>query len=168
MRHIYTRQAQAFLVPEVGLYNRQPPHQLVPFMARMSGAIRTVSMANRTGAIRMVESHVFEAWAKIHRDMRPYFFTDIAKTIESYAPYKNRTVALPSAGDLEKIHPSLLFCLDVLVDFDRLTMLLHSDPNEPEVSEKVLRCWNALYRTTGRAEGLENRIKSGKAFNGAV
>lgn len=168
MPQIYTRQAQAFLVPEDGLYSRKPPHQLMPFMVRMSGAIRSTPMKNRTGAIKMVESHMHEAWAAIHREMRPYFFDDMARITEAYAPYKGRALELPEASFMEKIHPSIHFFLDVLVDLDRLTMLLHSDPTADEVSERVVRCWSALYRATARAEGLENRIKSGKAFNGGV
>ncbi|MFL1449095.1 hypothetical protein ACI77O_11940 [Pseudomonas tritici] len=168
MSQIYTRQAQAFLVPEVGLYNRPPPHQLVPFMVRMSGVIRSTSAANKTAAIRMVEGHVFEAWGKIHREMRDYFFTDIEAVTRAYSPYQGRAIDLPVLADLDKIHQSLHFCFDVLVDLDRMTMLLHSDSDAVEVSDRVLRCWNALYRVTARSEGLENRIKSGKSFNGAV
>lgn len=86
----------------------------------------------------------------------------------AYGPYMGRALDLPDQTFMEKIHPSIHFFLDVLVDLDRLTMLLHSDPSADDVSDKVIRSWNALYRATARAEGLENRIKSGKAFNGGV
>ncbi|MCF5460863.1 hypothetical protein, partial [Pseudomonas syringae] len=82
MTLIYTRQAQSFLVPDLGLYKRGPAHQLIPYMVRMSGAIRSTSMKNRTAAVKMVQVSMHEAWAKIHRSMRPYFFQDIEPVLD--------------------------------------------------------------------------------------
>lgn len=163
MSHIYTRQAQSFLVPDDGLYKRPPPHQLIPYMVKMSGAIRSTSMVHRAGAIKMVQANMNEAWAKIHRAMRPYFFKPIDELI---AAYQGSPMELPDLSEKPNIHTAMQFCIDVLVDLDRLTILVQSDPNAVDGAETILACWNAVYRATGRVEGLEKRIKSGKQFGG--
>lgn len=162
MTLIHSRQAQSFLVPDDKLYKRRPPHQIIPYMVRMSGAIRSTSMHNRTGAVKMVQANMLEAWAKIHRAMRPYFFMPIDGVV---ANYPCTPIALPSLEDMPQIHTAMHFCLDVLVDLDRLTMLVQSDANCVEGDETIFGCWNAVYRATGRSEGIERRIKSGKGFN---
>lgn len=163
MSQIYSRQAQSFFVPDDGLYKRPPPHQLIPYMVRMSGVIRSTSMNNRAGAIKMIQANMNEAWAKIHRAMRPYFFKPIDPVMAAYA---GTAMGLPDLADKPNIHPAMHFCLDVLVDLDRLTVLVQSDPDAADGSETVFNCWNAVYRATGRVEGIEKRIRSGKAFNG--
>lgn len=163
MTHIYTRQAQSFLVPDDGLYKRPPPHQLIPYMVKMSGAIRSTSMQNRTGAIKMVQANMKEAWASIHRAMRPYFFKPIDGVI---AEYLGTPMPIPDLSDKQHIHVAMHFCIDVLVDLDRLTILVQSDPDSTDGAETIFACWNAVYRATGRVDGLEKRIKSGKQFGG--
>lgn len=163
MSHIYTRQAQSFLVPDDGLYKRPPPHQLIPYMVKMSGAIRSTSMAHRAGAIKMVQANMNEAWARIHRAMRPYFFKPIDEVI---AAYQGSSMELPDLSEKPNIHTAMHFCIDVLVDLDRLTILVQSDPHAVDGAETILACWNAVYRATGRVEGLEKRIKGGKQFGG--
>ena len=66
MTQIYTRQAKSFLVPDDGLYKRPPPHQLIPYMVKMSGAIRSTSMDHRKGAIKMVQENMMLALSLIH------------------------------------------------------------------------------------------------------
>lgn len=165
MATILSRQAKSFLVPDNGLYKRPPAHQIIPYMVRMSGLIRSTSMSNRTAAINMVQAGMYEAWAKIHRAMRPYFFTPIDSLL---AAYPSEAMELPNLSDMPHIHQAMHFCLDVLVDLDRLTVLMQSAPDAQETADTVFSCWNAVYRATSRVEGLEKRIKSGKAFNGAV
>lgn len=163
MTQIYTRQAQSFLVPDEGLYKRPPPHQLIPYMVKMSGAIRSTSMENRKGAITMVQANMMQAWASIHRAMRPYFFKPIDEVV---AAYQGKPMPLPDLSDKQHIHAAMHFCIDVLVDLDRLTILLQSDPDAVDGAETIHACWNAFYRATGRVDGLEKRIKSGKQFGG--
>lgn len=165
MAQIYTRQAQSFLAPDVGLYRRPPPHQLIPYMVKMSGAIRSTSMQHRTGAIKMVQANMNEAWAQIHRSMRPYFFTPIDAAI---AGYPGTPMELPDLSEKPNIHSAMHFCLDVLIDLDRLTILLQSDPDAEEFEATIFSCWNAVWRATGRVDGLVRRIESGKAFKGGV
>lgn len=163
MTQIYTRQAKSFLVPDDGLYKRPPPHQLIPYMVKMSGAIRSTSMDHRKGAIKMVQENMMLAWASIHRAMRPYFFKPIDDVI---AAYVGTPMPLPDLKDQQHIHAAMHFCIDVLVDLDRLTILVQSDPDATDGAETILACWNAVYRATGRVDGLEKRIKSGKQFGG--
>lgn len=165
MTQIYSRQAQSFLVPDLGLYKRPPAHQMIPYMVRMSGAIRSTSMNNRSGAIKLVQANMHEAWAKIHRSMRPYFFKPIDELLEAYP---GNPIELPDLAEKPNIHEAMHFCFDTLVDLDRLTVLVQSDPSVEDSSDVVFACWNAVYRATSRVEGLENRIKSGKAFNGGL
>ncbi|HBO2935410.1 TPA: hypothetical protein L4R50_000406 [Pseudomonas aeruginosa] len=161
MTLIYTRQAQSFLTPDDGLYKRPPPHQIIPYMVRMSSAIRSTSMANRTGAIKMVQANMNEAWAKIHRALRPYFYNPIGELL---AQYPAAPIELPNLDDMPHIHASMHFCLDVLEDLDRLTVLIQADTNATDGADTIFNCWNAVYRATGRVEGIERRIKSGKGF----
>lgn len=161
MSLIHSRQAQSFLVPGDALYKRRPPHQIIPYMVRMSSAVRSTSMNNRTGAVKMVQANMLEAWAKIHRAMRPYFFMPIDDVL---ANYPSSPIELPSLDDMPHIHSSMHFCLDVLVDLDRLTMIVQSDADAVDGDETIFGCWNAVYRATGRSEGIERRIKSGKGF----
>lgn len=163
MTHIYTRQAQSFLVPDDGLYKRPPPHQLIPYMVKMSGAIRSTSMQHRTGAIKMVQANMMEAWANVHRSLRPYFFKPIEGVL---AAYQGNAMELPDLTDKQHIHQAMHFCIDVLVDLDRLTMLVQSDADATDGADIIFACWNAVYRATGRVDGLEKRIKSGKQFGG--
>jgi len=44
--------------------------------------------------------------------------------------------------------------------------LIQSDPDAKDGADTILACWNAVYRATGRVDGLEKRIKSGKQFGG--
>lgn len=161
MKQIYTRQAKSFLVPDDRLYNRPPAHLMIAFMVRASGAIRSTSMENRSAAIGMVCQGINEAWAKIHRAMRPYFFTNIEHLFD-----EREGLALPDLQDMPHIHPSMHFCFDVLEDLDRVTALLQNDPHAEDVSDAVFSCWMGVYRATSRLKGIENRIRSGKAFNG--
>ncbi|HDS1721818.1 TPA: hypothetical protein QEM58_000369 [Pseudomonas putida] len=163
MTQIYTRQAQSFLVPDDGLYKRPPPHQLIPYMVKMSGAIRSTSMDHRKGAIKMVQENMMQAWASIHRAMRPYFFKPIDEVIAAYA---GTPMPLPDLDEKQHIHSAMHFCIDVLVDLDRLTILVQSDPDATDGADTIHACWNAVYRATGRVDGLEKRIKSGKQFGG--
>lgn len=163
MTLIHTRQAQSFLEPDATLYNRPPAHQLVAFMVRASGAVRSTSMDNRTSAIMMLSQGINEAWAKIHRAMRPYFFTNIDHLFDGYAG-----MPLPDLQDMPHIHHSMHFCFDVLVDLDRATALLQNDPSVEDVSQEVFNIWMAVYRATSRIQRVENRILTGKAFNGNV
>lgn len=77
MTRIYSRRAQSFLVPDDGLYKRPPPHQLIPNMVKISGAIRSAPMLHRSSAIKQVQTNMNEAWAQIHRALRPCFFLAI-------------------------------------------------------------------------------------------
>lgn len=163
MTLIYTRQAQSFLVPDLSLYKRGPAHQMIPHMVRMSGAIRSTSMKNRTAAVKMVQVSMHEAWAKIHRSMRPYFFQDIQAVLDAYP---GTPMELPDLADMPNIHESMHFCFETLIDLDRTVVLLQSDQNVVDSSDLVFNCWSAVFRATSRAEGIEKRIKSGKAFNG--
>lgn len=163
MTHIYTRQAQSFLVPDDGLYKRPPPHQLIPYMVKMSGAIRSTSMQHRSGAIKMVQANMMEAWAGIHRAMRPYFFKPIDEVV---AAYQGNPMPLPDLADKQHIHEAMHFCIDVLVDLDRLTILAQSDQDATVDADTIFACWNAVYRATGRVDGLVKRISSGKQFGG--
>ncbi len=165
MAQIFTRQAQSFLVPDDGLYKRPPPHQLIPYMVKMSGAIRSTSMQHRTGAVKMVQANMNEAWSQIHRCLRPYFFKPIDDAI---AAYPGSPLSLPDLSENPKIHSAMHFCLDVLIDLDRLTILLQSDPEAEDAADTIYSCWNAVYRATGRIDGLVRRIESGKAFKGGV
>jgi hypothetical protein len=165
MTQIYSRQAQSFLVPDTGLYKRTPPHQMIPYMVRMSGTIRSTPMHHRSAAIKLVQANMHEAWAKIHRHLRPYFFQQIDDVLERYP---GSSIELPDLADKPNIHEAMHFCFDTLIDLDRLTVLLQSDPSIEDSSDVVFACWNAVCRATSRVEGLENRIKSGKAFNGGV
>lgn len=161
MTQIYTRQAQSFLIPNSGLYRRPPPHLVMPYMVRMSGAIRSTDMANRTAAVKMVQANMMTAWAVIHRAMRPYFFKDIQPVIEGWP---QAGIHLPDMADNEHVHQAMHFCLDVIVDLDRLTMLLQAEAGDEE-SATIFECWNAVNRATSRVRGLEGRIKSGKGFS---
>ena len=161
MTLIYTREAQSFLAPDDGLYKRPPPHQLIPYMIRMSRAIRSTSMANRTGAIKMVQGSMNEAWAKIHRAMRPYFYRPIDELL---AKYPSSPIELPILDDMPHIHAAMHFCFDVLEDLDRLTVLIQADTNATDGADTIFNGWNAFYRATFRVEGIERRIISGKGF----
>jgi hypothetical protein len=163
MTQIYTRQAQSFLAPDEGLYKRPPPHQLIPYMVKMSGAIRSTSMQHRAGAIKQIQVNMNEAWAQIHRAMRPYFFRPFDEVLASY---KGSPMELPDLNEKPNIHAAMHFCLDVIVDLDRLTILLQSDPTAEGAADTIFSCWNAVYRATGRVDGLVRRIESGKAFQG--
>lgn len=165
MTQIYTRQAQSFLIPDEGLYKRPPPHQLIPFMVKMSGAIRSAPMQHRAGAIKQVQINMDAAWAQIHRAMRPYFFTDFEKVL---AAYTGTPVELPDLSEKPNIHAAMHYCLDVVIDLDRLTILLQSDPNAVDAADTIFSCWNALYRATGRVDGIVRRVESGKGFKGGT
>ncbi len=168
MRQIYTRQAKSFLAVDVGLYKRSPPAQMIPYMVRASGVIRSTSMQNRGPAINLVCESMRDAWANIHRAMRPYFFTDIGSLFESYVTQGEGPIDLPNLEEMGHIHPSMHYCFDVLEDLDRVTAFLQNDPNAVDVSETVFNCWIGIARATSRLDGIERRIKSGKAFNGTV
>ena len=118
-------------------------------------------MANRTGAIKMVQANMNEAWAKIHRALRPYFYKPIDELL---AKYPASPIDLPKLDDMPHIHASMHFCLDVLEDLDRLTVLIQADTDAADGADTIFNCWNAVYRATGRVEGIERRIKSGKGF----
>jgi hypothetical protein len=165
MIQIYSRQAQSFLVPDAGLYKRTPPHQMIPYMVRMSGAIRGAAFQHRSAAIKLVQANMHEAWALIHRHLRPYFFQPIDAVIDAY---QGSPIELPDLVEKPNIHEAMHFCFDTLLDFDRLTILLQTDRNVEDSSDVIFSCWNAISRATSRVEGLERRIISGKAFNGGV
>lgn len=164
MTRIYSRQAQSFLAPDDGLYKRPPPHQLMPYMVKMSGAIRSAPMQHRSGAIKQVQTNMNEAWAQIHRALRPYFFSRFDEVL---AQYKGTPMDLPDLTEKPNIHVAMHFCLDVIVDLDRLTILLQSDPQADDTAaDTIFSCWNAVSRATGRVDGIVRRIESGKGFQG--
>ncbi|KQW19847.1 MULTISPECIES: hypothetical protein [Pseudomonas] len=165
MTLIYTRQAQSFLIPDEGLYKRPPPHQLIPFMVKMSGAIRSTPMQHRAGAIKQVQINMDAAWAQIHRAMRPYFFTDFEAVLAEYA---GTPVELPDLSEKPNIHMAMHYCLEVVVDLDRLTILLQSDPNAVDAADTIFSCWSGLYRATGRVDGIVRRVESGKGLKGGT
>lgn len=167
MKKIYTRQAKSFLAPDIGLYKRPPASQLIPYMVRASGTIRSTSMENRGPAINLISEGMNNAWAKIHRSMRPYFFTDIDDLFKGYSTGSDEPLLLPELEEMPHIHPSMHFCFDVLQDLDRATALLQQDPDAEDVSDTVFACWMGVYRATSRLEGIDRRIRSGKAFNGS-
>lgn len=162
MTVIYTRQAKSFLEADEGLYKRPAAHMMIAYMVRTSSLIRETSMANRSAAIGLITQGIYGAWAEIHRTMRPYFFTDIDKLFAGKSG-----ITLPELSEMPHIHQSMYFCFDLLEDLDRVTALLQNDPNAENVSDLVFNCWMAVYRATSRLKGIENRIKSGKAFNGS-
>jgi len=166
MRTIHTPQAKAFLDTEIRLYKRQPASQMIPYMVRASETIRSTSMANRAAAIKLIAEPMYLAWGAIHREMRPYFFSDIDGL---FAPYKEQPFELPSLEEMPHIHAGMHYCFDVLVDLDRVTALLQNDPSVgDELTNKVFDCWNGVYRATSRLDGIAKRIRNGKAFNGTT
>lgn len=62
------------------------------------------------------------------------------------------------------IHVAMYFCLDAIVDLDRLTILLQSDTNADDMAPDTTRCWNAVSRATERVDGIVRRNESGKGF----
>tara|TARA_R110002124_G_scaffold128157_23_gene288775 strand:+ start:4582 stop:4959 length:378 start_codon:yes stop_codon:yes gene_type:complete len=124
-------------------------------------------MTNRGPAINLISESMNNACAKIHRTMRPYFFTDIDNLFSGYSSDSEQPIELPDLDDMPHIHQSMHFCFDVLEDLDRATALLQKDPDAVDVSDAVFACWMGVYRATSRLEGVERRIKSGKAFNGS-
>jgi hypothetical protein len=163
MTLIYTRQAKSFLSPDDGLYKRPPVSQLIPYMVRMSGAIRSAPIAHRSAAVNMASAGMLEALAKVHRGLRPYFFRPIDDVIAGYGA---TPIELPDLAELPQIHNAMHFCFEALVDFDRLVMLLQSEPEQEVVGDEVFALWSAMSRVANRSQGIEGRIKSGKAFKG--
>ena len=41
---------------------------------------------------------------------------------------------------------------------------IQADTDAADGADTIFNCWNAVYRATGRVEGIERRIKSGKGF----
>lgn len=71
----------------------------------------------------------------------------------------------PDLSEKPNIHVAMHFCLDVIVDLDRLTILLQSDPNADDTAaDTIFLCWNAVSRATERVDGIVRRNESGKSF----
>lgn len=152
MKIIYTPEAQSFFSPDVCPYGNPAP-QLVPFMVRMSQAIRLYQPDQRRGVIVQVSEPLYEAWSVIHRLMRPYFFRPFELVDD------REGMEIPVSEINIHVHSSMLFCLDMVEDLDRLAALLrHYEADE--ASDKIYECWRALQRVMDRSGRLEHRLRS--------
>lgn len=165
MRLIYTPQAKSFLSPEIVLYKQRPPAQLIPYMVRASGVVRQIPYERRQPAIKVLREQPYIAWAEIHRELRPYFFTSVDGLFEPFIGEGSMPIALPDLDGMNHIHNSMHYMYDMLEDLDRVTAFLRSDPSLEDADERIQRCWQGFARTTHRLDGTAKRLLSGRAFN---
>lgn len=48
---------------------------------KISGAIRSAPMLHRSSTIKQVQTNMNEAWAQIHRALRPCFFSQFGEVL---------------------------------------------------------------------------------------
>jgi hypothetical protein len=164
MRLIYTPQAKSFLTTDIRIYGRIPG-QIIPYMVRASGVVRQVPYERRGAAMKVLREQPYQAWAEIHRELRPYFFTDLGTVTDALQKQGESPIELPDLESMPHIHPSLHYLFDMIEDLDRMTALLLQEPESEDVDDRVKQCWQGMARIPTRLDGLAKRLLSGKAFN---